>query len=209
MTFGFGKSAPPPPVREDVIWTLTKGRRGAHAGVRCLQQHGYELRIYMDGQLVISHLHRFYVSDALLAQSAAYLGQRVLLADLDPGGTPSRSHLLPAQLLEVFAVRAANCVIAPLPDCATPMRGAVWRSRRSGRGQLTSCLCHSDCAKQSLYRHSGAVARWTARAARLAAGPCVAQWWRSGLMARPPTVGRAWSVGRAGFRASRPRRGVS
>ncbi len=73
MTIGFGKSAPPPPVREDVIWTLTKGRRRAHAGVRSLQQQGNELRIYVDGELVISHLHRFYVSDALQAQSAVYL----------------------------------------------------------------------------------------------------------------------------------------
>ena len=70
MTIGFGKSAPPPPVREDVIWTLTKGRRRAHAGVRRLP-HGHQLRIYVDDQLV--HLHRFYAPDALQAQSAAYL----------------------------------------------------------------------------------------------------------------------------------------
>jgi hypothetical protein len=62
----------PPRTREDVVWVLVKDRRRAHAAVRRLQ-HGNELRIYVDGQLVISHLHRQGAIDALQAQSAQYL----------------------------------------------------------------------------------------------------------------------------------------
>ena len=73
MAFFAPPSAPPALVREDVIWTLTKGRRRAHAGVRSLQQQGNELRIYVDDELVMSHLHRHGAVDALQGESADYL----------------------------------------------------------------------------------------------------------------------------------------
>jgi hypothetical protein len=40
----FRDAAPPPSTCEDVVWTLTKGRRRAHAGVRQLAD-GNELRV--------------------------------------------------------------------------------------------------------------------------------------------------------------------
>ncbi len=72
MSIGFQKAARQPPAREDVIWALTKAGRRAHAAVRRLQ-HGNELRIYVDDELVISHMHRHPALDALQSQSAQYL----------------------------------------------------------------------------------------------------------------------------------------
>jgi hypothetical protein len=69
MSIGFQKATP---AREDVIWALTKAGRRAHAAIRRLQ-HGNQLRTYVDGELVISHLHRRPALDALQAQSVVYL----------------------------------------------------------------------------------------------------------------------------------------
>lgn len=55
-----------------MIWALTKGHRRAHAAVRRLSQ-GLELRAYVNGGLLISHLHKRGAVDALQAQSAQHL----------------------------------------------------------------------------------------------------------------------------------------
>ena len=70
LSIGRPRSEPPSPP-EEVLWRLTKGPRVATATLKTWD-HGYEVLVHVDGELIISHMHRHHGLNALRAQVAAH-----------------------------------------------------------------------------------------------------------------------------------------
>ncbi len=70
MSIGRPRTEPPSPP-EEVLWRLTKGPRVATATLKTWD-HGYEVLVRVDGELILSHVHRHHALNALRAQVAEH-----------------------------------------------------------------------------------------------------------------------------------------
>ena len=70
MSIGRPRTEPPSPP-ENVLWQLTKGPRVATATLKTWD-HGYEVLVRVDGELILSHVHRRHALNALRAQVAEH-----------------------------------------------------------------------------------------------------------------------------------------
>jgi hypothetical protein len=70
LSIGRARTEPPRPP-EEVLWRLTKGPRVATATLKTWD-HGYEVLVHVDGELIISHVHRHHALNALRAKVAEY-----------------------------------------------------------------------------------------------------------------------------------------